>query len=236
MTSPEKFLPESGAKILTLIIQLRAAQDLGDEADLRDRLKTRLKSWERDCQRVDIVQKDVNIAKFALVAFIDETLITSNWSERDTWQANPLQNELFKRSDAGKEFFNLLAQLRKRRQAHPGVLEVYYLCIALGFEGQFQDDPRELQKLIDEVGEEITPPAAEKAVFLSPHGRPQVEQAAVQSAGLPLWKIGAGALLFCLLAYFGMTFAINKALQTTQNKLDETRTFLEEAASTDSRR
>jgi type VI secretion system protein ImpK len=229
MLATEKFLPESCSKILTLIIQMRAAQELGAEPELRERIKKLLKSWEHDCRRADVAQKDINIAKFALVAFIDETLTTSSWSEKETWSAAPLQAELFNRGDAGKEFFVLLEQLRKRRQAHPGLLEVFYLCMALGFEGQYQDEQNELQTLIEEVQQEIAA-AAKTPMMISPHGRPQEERAAARRSGPSLWLIGGVALLLCLIIYIGLAISMN-------NESNDTTTLLKDAAaSTNSRR
>jgi len=208
MPALEKFLPESCSKILTLIIKMRAAQELGAEPELRERLKKLLKSWEQDCRRADIPQKDINIAKFALAAFIDETLSNSNWSEKETWTAAPLQAELFNRGDAGKEFFVLLEQLRQRRKVHPGLLEVFYLCLALGFEGQHQDEPRELQTLIEEVQQEITV-AAGTPVMISPHGRPQEQGPRARRPGLSLWVIGGAALVLGLVIYLVLAVSMN---------------------------
>jgi type VI secretion system protein ImpK len=229
MPASEKFLPESCSRILTLIIQMRVAQDLGAEPELRDKIKKLLKSWEQECRRGDVPQKDLGIAKFALVAFIDETLTNANWSEKDTWSATPLQTELFKRADAGKEFFVLLDQLRKRRKAHPGLLEVFYLCLALGFEGQFQDEPGELHTLIEEVEHEISA-RPQKAELISLHGRPREEGAKKRQTGPSLWLIGGFALLLSLIIYIVLAISMN-------NESDDTAAYLNATQlSTSSRR
>lgn len=229
MPALEKFLPESCSKLMTAVIKLRAAQELGSLEELRDRLKKSLKSWEQDCRRADVPQKDINLAKFALVAFIDETLIASNWSEKETWTAAPLQAELFNRSDAGREFFVLIEQLRKSRQPHPGVLQVFYLCLALGFEGQHQDEPRELQTLLEALQPEIAG-SAETPAVISPHGRPEQEKTAARRRGPALWLIGGLALLLGLVIYFVLAVSMNNEVA------DKTAVFRDAQNATNARR
>jgi len=73
-------------------------------------------------------------ARFALCAWIDETVMNSPWQHRAAWQRTLLQSEYYNTINAGAEFFDRLNQL------HPDqndVREIYYLCLGLGFAGRY---------------------------------------------------------------------------------------------------
>jgi len=73
-------------------------------------------------------------ALFAVVAWLDETVLCAQWDQADRWQNNLLQKIHFNTTRAGVEFFTRLNSLpltnRKSR-------EVYYTCLLLGFKGQY---------------------------------------------------------------------------------------------------
>ncbi|MFX1263720.1 MAG: DotU family type IV/VI secretion system protein, partial [Promethearchaeota archaeon] len=103
-------LPEICSDCLTLILQLRRTSELGDQSVLKERIFSLLSKVEREAKEAGIESEDIQWAIFALVAFIDETIISSEWGAKDAWLAKPLQLEFFNRYDAGEEFFNRLEQ------------------------------------------------------------------------------------------------------------------------------
>src|SRR5262249_45923540 len=79
--------------------------------------------------------EDYQDALFAVVAWVDETIIKcSDWVHHRQWKANPLQLEKYGTRNAGEELFERLARLRLDQK---GIREVYYLCLSLGFHGQY---------------------------------------------------------------------------------------------------
>lgn len=73
-------------------------------------------------------------ARFALCAWIDETVMNSPWQHRAAWQRALLQSEYYNTVNAGAEFFDRLNQLHPD---HNDVREIYYLCLGLGFAGRY---------------------------------------------------------------------------------------------------
>lgn len=76
----------------------------------------------------------INQAIFATVAWIDETVMCSSWQGADPWSRQPLQKGYFNTTKGGVEFFDRLDALHGEENA---VREVYFLCLALGFEGHY---------------------------------------------------------------------------------------------------
>jgi type VI secretion system protein ImpK len=152
------------------------------------------------------------LTKFALVAFLDETIIASEWNKKEEWLARPLQLELFNRFDAGEEFFANLERLRQRPLENISLLKIYYLCMALGFRGRYQVVDREqVRKLIEEVFTEIVRLQRKPLQHLSPHGQRRDEIVDVVVREVPSWIIGVFALATGFLFYLVMSFLISKS-------------------------
>lgn len=193
----------------TLILHLRAVRELGDPEILRRRIKELLDKIERDGRRSDVSPEGIQMAKFALVAFIDESIITSDWSRKESWRANPLQYELFSRFDAGEEFFRRIDQLRQRTQDNAPVLEIFYLCLVLGFKGRYQlFEQEKLRQLIGEMHNDLRRGIGKPTNVLSPHGRRRDEIVAVTNE-VPAWVIGVAAAGIAFLFYLIMSFIIS---------------------------
>jgi type VI secretion system protein ImpK len=81
---------------------------------------------------------DWQLAKYALVSWIDEVLIDTPWSGRDWWINNTLEWEEFRTNECAEQFFVRAkdAASLSRRDA----LEVYYVCVVLGFRGLYRDE------------------------------------------------------------------------------------------------
>ncbi|MDA7923861.1 DotU family type IV/VI secretion system protein [Mariniblastus sp.] len=77
------------------------------------------------------------LTKYAIVSWVDEVLLTSSWAHRDWWGNNVLEVEFFNTRLCNEQFFvnaKAASQLSNR-----DALEVYYICVILGFRGLYQD-------------------------------------------------------------------------------------------------
>lgn len=85
-------------------------------------------------ERSDATREDYDLARFGVFAWVDETIMGGAWEGRLQWQGEQLQRRYFQTSDAGELFFQKLNTIGPH-QNH--VREVYYICLAMGFTGQY---------------------------------------------------------------------------------------------------
>jgi type VI secretion system protein ImpK len=79
-------------------------------------------------------------AQYVMAALADETLLRLDWSGREAWTSNLLEEELFKTHRAGEEIFDRIDLLLSQRgPGHLDIAEVYLAALALGFEGKFRE-------------------------------------------------------------------------------------------------
>ena len=123
--------------LLAFALQLKRSSDPGDADAMRQKVDEQFRTLELKARQADVPAEDVTQAKYAIAAFIDEMILTSSWGLKDSWADKPLQLAYFNEFSAGEEFYNKVDTLRGAKKM--SVLEVYYLCLALGFRGKYVD-------------------------------------------------------------------------------------------------
>ncbi|MEI8374731.1 MAG: DotU family type IV/VI secretion system protein [Planctomycetota bacterium] len=77
------------------------------------------------------------LAGQALIYWIDEMLILTDWEGQDWWNNNKLETEILDTNNRYRNFF--VDAKESAGLADKSALEVYYLCVALGFRGLYRD-------------------------------------------------------------------------------------------------
>jgi type VI secretion system protein ImpK len=206
--------------LLAFAMQLRRSSDPGDADAMRQRIDEQFRNLETKARQADVPQEDVQQAKYAIAAFIDEMILTSNWSLKDSWADKPLQLTYFNDFSAGEEFYNKVDQLRAAKKN--SVLEVYYICLALGFRGKYVDlQGMEKKKvLIDSLLREIRGTApAPGAGTLSPSWQPP-DSAKGMGRRFPAWLIAAGCAILLLGLYLGLSALMNSMVDRAVQGLE----------------
>lgn len=85
-------------------------------------------------EKYQFSREDYDLARFAVFAWVDETILSSQWQGRQQWQHEQLQRQYYQTTDAGELFYDRLNNIGPHQR---DVREVYYLCLALGFTGQY---------------------------------------------------------------------------------------------------
>jgi type VI secretion system protein ImpK len=141
--------------LLTIIVRLQAGREQIPEAQsFRARVKKLLLDAEREAKRVGYEADDIKDASLAVVAFLDSVVLHSSEAGHAEWVRQSLADELLEVANAGEVFFDKLDELRGRRNSQDlaDVLEVYALCLLLGFEGRYSERQRgELSSVKDKV-------------------------------------------------------------------------------------
>jgi type VI secretion system protein ImpK len=147
-------------EVLTVIERFRAGRLRVDSSDLfRSQIRKAIESAERDGLRRGYSQEDVRLATFAVVAFLDESILNSKSPAFAEWQAKPLQQVLFGVFEAGEIIFRNINRLLARSDSEPlaDVLEVHQLVMLLGFRGRHSagGTPVEIRSILANIEEKI---------------------------------------------------------------------------------
>jgi len=180
---------------------------------IRKEINTLLEEQRAQVKRYDLVQQEYDLARFAIVAWIDEIMLQSTYTANpelyQRWKRSPLQAELYNTTNAGEEFFERLEKLHPNQKE---INEIYHLCLCLGFRGRYYDEEQDFQLLelrreqaqhlpvtfpdlveIDRKKEQVTPQPYEIV--------PPPQKIRPRSSS-PLWAGLAAAALMALIVYF----------------------------------
>lgn len=146
-------------EILTVSARLRSArQAVTDAASFRHNILEGLKAADQQARAQGYHGDDIKLAIFAVVAFVDESVLNLRHPAFSDWPRRPLQEELFGHHVAGEVFFRNLQDLLVRGESQDlaDVLEVYQLCLLLGFAGRYSLGGRgELKAIVDVTADKI---------------------------------------------------------------------------------
>jgi len=193
-------LPDIFSDLFILATQLKSTHDYGQPDLLRQRIIDIFDRVERKGYNAGISKEIMQQGKYAISAFLDEIILSSPWPEKDHWSARPLQYEFFKENIAGIEFFKRLETLRRSAATQRDLLEIYYICLILGFEGQYKlRGETKLMLLITELSREIEA-IWDGGAVLSPNGSRPEEWVEMVKQGLPSWVVlvTCATLIFAL--------------------------------------
>ena len=180
--------------LFSFVLYLRESKDFGKPDALHEKAVNLFASMEEEARELDVDDVDIQDAKYAIVALIDETI---GWASR-------LEEQFFRKNIAGEEFFHRLEQI-KSSKGRIGVLEIYYICLTLGFEGKYFRTPERLEEYIEELKQTLDFKSVEK---LSPHDEIPKETAQSRRGGIPLWVPWVSAAV-CVVAV-GVVFILLK--------------------------
>lgn len=207
--------------VFDLILRLKAGI-VAPSNDLRPKVAGMLEDFERRAERYKFNHKIVQVSKFALAAFVDETVLTNNFPLRNEWEKNPLQLEYFGEQLAGNKFFDKLEAMIKQIEVTQDAVEIYYFCMLLGFKGRYAVyEQDKLLATMQETANALVKVGKIKPVELAPHWLANDQPKPPPKRGMPVWaKMGAiGGLGLAVVIYFVLFIVSYKFLQDTLAKL-----------------
>lgn len=169
-----------------------------------------------EAQRSAEVYELYRKARYLLVVCADELIRTSAWSEAARWPSQ--ESAEFGTTVGGERFFELMEDPTYR---HPALREVFYQCLALGFQGQhvgdrtaLRDMRRNLRLGIEDVprdrAEYFTP-----AAYMETQGEDFTSMPVASTARLVIVLIGV-VLTLGLLARVAYSKSVKELAETAR--------------------
>jgi type VI secretion system protein ImpK len=214
--------------ILTVIGRVRTGrQRVQDPEDFRARMKQALAEVKSTAARRGYAAADTQEGEFAVVAFLDEAILTASDTDAANWVGKSLGEELYDQRSAGELFFKRLETLRANRDSQDlaEILEVYYLCLLLGYEGKFAGGSKgELLQLMSNLRDRI-----ERIIGREPEFSPDKALAPVPVKAEvtvdPLYRqlriFALAAFLFALLCLIGFSLQLHHQADSIHNAVQQ---------------
>jgi type VI secretion system protein ImpK len=189
------------ADLFLIIFNISPTLDMGSEKDMRRLIKHFIDRFDANCKSVGIKTEKKDLAKYSLISLIDEKVIAlpKKWSE--PWSSQPLQFDYFQKIIAGERFFENLDTMMKDVGEYADVIEVYYLCLCLGFKGKYSNDKSSIDELIKNVARTLVKHRPQVAMPPPPSGAERRERRTVPL--IPTWAIVSSTAAIVILLWIG---------------------------------
>jgi len=206
------------ADLLAFAPQLAQGEHLPAPEALRNTCRGMFNEMGRRAQESNIPPEDVRDAQYAIVALLDEQILRGQWPGRAEWNANSLQFTYFQENTAGEGFFRRLDALRSEpHRAH--VLQIYFLCLAMGFQGRYQMAGGEGLAQVIEQTAAVLDRFVPSSDVISPHGEPPDLGRNLFTRDMPLIRIGIGIVALAIVAFIGLKIIIGLSASSATKQM-----------------
>jgi type VI secretion system protein ImpK len=188
----------AAAPLLQLLGRLRTTYTQPNIDDLRERSIQQMRAFEANARDGGVPRELLAPAHYALCASIDDVVLNTPWGSTGSWGARSLVSSFHQEVRSGERFFVLLGQMRENPGTFLPVLELMYLCLSLGFQGQYrlsQRGPAELERIREDLYTIIVRQRGQAPdPALSPHWQGVNAPYKPARAVVPSWVMGAAAV------------------------------------------
>jgi type VI secretion system protein ImpK len=215
-------LVAAAGPLLTLIATLSKTERLADPAGLRARIEAQMREFSTNTEQSGANAETLKAASYCLCTAIDEAVLRTPWGAASDWRKLSLLRALHGDAWGGEKYFEIL----QARMLDPGpnieLLELLYICLALGFEGKYamlDDGAAKRDRKSEELYDVIRRQRGDSERDLSPHWLNEPEAKVRLEHPLPLWVFASAAAAALLTTYIGFRFFLADASAPTLDVL-----------------
>lgn len=210
-------LVAAAAVLLGLASRVRGTPTQKDIEGLRDRVVRELKTFEANASATGLPRELVRTAHYALSATIDDLVLSTPWGGQSSWAKRSMVSTFHNEVVGGERFYEILNQLHKNPGRNADVLELMYICLALGFEGRLRVTGRgtsEHSRVREGVYRTLRERRGDFERDLSPHWRGLAAIHRPLTSYIPTWVIAVVTAAILTLMFMGFTYALSDASDT----------------------
>ncbi len=142
-------LLRAASPLLLLAGQLRGTLSAPEVGGLRRHAQDEIRRFEQRARESSVPTEVVGAARYALCACLDEAVLSTPWGAQSEWAQQTLLVALHREAWGGEKFFEMLDKISADPERHIDLMELQYLCMAMGFAGKYQAMPQGQSRLAD---------------------------------------------------------------------------------------
>ncbi len=206
-------LEKAASGLLALLTRINSSRNQTDVKSLKDKIIREIKQFQQLAQTEGVDAQTVSSARYVLCTVLDEAVLNTPWGNESGWAQQSLLSLFHKEVSGGERFFHLLKALSQNPHKNRDLLELMYLCLALGFEGRYrliEGGKSKLHSIREWLFQLLKQERGIVEHDLSPHWQGVTDRRNPLMRFMPLWVFGAIAagLLAVVFSYF--LFQLNR--------------------------
>lgn len=218
----ENILLEAAGPILLLLGRLRASLMHARFADLMDQVASAIEAFEKDVRAEGVSPEMTQSAKYALAATADDIVQNIPSEDRQIWTQFSMLSRFFGERVGGVRFFEMLDKAKADPLANHDLLELLYVCLAIGFQGIHRTSgggAAALQTVQRNLYETLRRVRPRTTLDLSPHWPGQDLPPEVARFRVPLWSVAAVSAVVMAAVYIGFRLLLASSSETVADEV-----------------
>lgn len=186
----------AAAPLLQLMARLRNTANAPDSGDLYQRTVRQVRVFEQEARDKGVPLEQLRPAHYALCASLDDIVLNTPWGSSGSWSQRSLVSTFHQEVRSGERFFDLLKQMCDNPGRFLPVIKLMYLCMSLGFVGQYRLTRRggEISRIREETYAVIARQQKAADADLAPHTKGVNAPYRPVRFVVPLWVAAAAGL------------------------------------------
>ncbi len=212
------------APLLALAVRLRESPQPANLDQARDQAIAEVRSFEATALGRGIAPDRIRLARYLVCATVDDLIMSTEWGTQSQWASKGLVSTVEQETWGGERFFSMVEQALADPVGSVEVLELAYVCLAIGFAGRYRVSPRggaELSGLRERIYRTIRRVRGEPERDLSPMWRGLNVPYAPPRAPFPVWTASAACLVMLAGLYIFFSFDLGRRADRIATRLHE---------------
>jgi type VI secretion system protein ImpK len=205
-------LEKASSGLLALLTRLNTSKNQSDPIGLKNKIIKEIQQFQLNAQASNIDPDTISSSRYILCTVLDEAVSCTPWGNNSGWAQQSLLSLFHKEVSGGERFFDLLKSLAQNPTKNRNLLELMYLCLALGFEGRYRLIENGKDKLINIREWLYRILQKERGIAdtnLSPHWKGVTDRRNPLMRLIPLWVFGAIAASLLAIIFSVFLFQLN---------------------------
>jgi len=211
-------LVAAAADLLSTVAKITRTGKIHDVGELNSTLLEDIKGYKARALASGAESYSLNDASYVLCTFVDEAVLRTESGKKSNWSKTTLLNEEHGQTSGGETFFQILVGHGANPVKHLHLLELMYLCLALGFKGKYhapdRQDEVELAGIRDGLYRTIRHYRGDVPRELSPHWQGLKDQRRNLVRIVPWWLVVLFTLMCLAVMYSGFAWVLSEQRET----------------------
>ena len=220
-------LVRAASPLLLLAGQLRGTLTGPDVSTLRRHAMEEIRRFEDRARAAGVQNETVQAARYAICAAVDEAVMATPWGAQSEWTQQSLLVALHREAYGGEKFFDMLQRVSSDPKHHIDLMEVLYLCLAMGFGGKYhvaRGGEAQLESIRHDLYRRIREYRGAEHPELSPRWQGIQDRRNPLMKYVPWWVVGAGVTAIVLLVFMLYKSWLNPGTEDIRQTLAGLRT------------
>jgi type VI secretion system protein ImpK len=172
---------------------------------LRQQAVHEIRSLEDRMRSAGVTADDALVARYVLCTFVDSAVLNTPWGAQSDWSGQSLLVTYHREVAGGEKFFQIVDRVRADPSRYIDLLELLYVCLALGYEGKFRldrDGQARLTDLQHDLYQLIRDQRQVRDEPLSPHWQGVQDRRHGVIQYVPWWIVATAGAAALVIAFF----------------------------------